>query len=483
MSRFRRMACIALTLAALSLAGCATVGPDYVRPSLPVPDTWNTGSASVSPSASADTKILSQWWSTLGDPLLTSLIERAVQRNPDLREASARVREARARRGISEAALFPVVDMSGNVVKSSGSEETGGGAERDLYSAGFDARWEIDLFGGRRRDVEASQADLEASTEDLRDVLVTLIGEVALNYVDVRSFQARLAIAVANRTAQSDAYDITRWRFEAGLTSRLDVDQARYNLENTQAQIPPLRSGLERATNRLDVLLGLHPGSLKEELSGQEPIPVPPQEMLVGVPADILRNRPDVRRAERRLAAQTARIGVATAELYPKLTLTGSIGLEALSFGKLFSSGSRTYGFGPAFTWNIFDAGSIRKNIEAQNALQEQALIQYESAILGALEEVNNGLVTYAQEQLRLQSLTEASRAAASAVEIAQLQYASGVIDFQVVLDAQRSLLSFQDQRAVSEAAVTADLISLYKALGGGWTSLAPEATEAGATQ
>lgn len=465
-----------LILILFIFSGCATVGPNYVHPDIPVPTRWNREAGGNPPGGHLDNKKLAEWWTTLNDPELTSLVKRAIQRNLDLRKAAARVREARARRAVSKAELFPSVNASGSAQHSHNSNVQGGiGTGTDLYSAGFDASWELDLFGGKRRAVEASQSDLEASEEDLHDVLVTLIGEVALNYVDVRSFQARLSIAKANRDAQQETYQITSWRFDAGLTTALDVEQARYNLAQTRAQIPTLQTGLEKYENRLAALLGLNPGSLNEELSNRKSLPDASLGMAVGVPAEVLRNRPDVRRAERQLAAQSARIGAATAELYPKFTLTGSIGLEALSLGNLFAYGSRTSGYGPSFTWNIFNAGSIRQNIEVQNALQEQALIQYEASILSALEEVDNALVSYEQEQIRRQSLVEASQAAQQAVDLAQSQYSTGLIDFRAVLDAQRSLLSFQDQLAESEAMVTSDLISLYKALGGGWTSIAPD--------
>jgi NodT family efflux transporter outer membrane factor (OMF) lipoprotein len=462
---------ISMLMIILALSGCATVGPEYVRPDIPIPTQWENKSGGNSSAGQLDIKMLSEWWATLNDPELTSLVKRATESNLDLHKAAARVRQARARRGISRAELFPSVIASGSAQHTHNSIQSGISDESDLYSASFDASWELDLFGGKKRAAEASQADLAASEEDLHDVIVSLIGEVALNYIDLRSFQTRLSIAEANRDAQQETYKITGWRFEAGLTTALDVEQARYNLEQTRAQIPTLQTGLEKAKNRLAVLLGLNPGSLKEELSARKSVPAASLEIAVGIPADVLRSRPDIRRAERQLAAQTARIGVATAELYPKFTLTGSIGLEALSLGNLFSSGSRMYGYGPSFTWNIFNAGSIRQNIEVQNALQEQALIQYEASILSALEEVNNALIAYAQEQVRRQSLIEASQAAKRAVDLAQSQYSSGLIDFQVVLDAQRSLLSFQEQLAESEAAVMSDLISLYKALGGGWES------------
>jgi NodT family efflux transporter outer membrane factor (OMF) lipoprotein len=459
----------------LLLAGCATVGPDYVPPEVSAPAHWTAELESGLTAKHVDTQALANWWTVLNDPILSSLIERAVAGNLDLKEARARVREARARRGISQADRFPTIDTTVSASQSHGSEETGSGETRELYAAGFDASWELDLFGGIRRSVEAAEAELRASEEDLRDVLVSLLAEVALNYVEVRSFQTRLSIAEANLDTQTETYNITQWRFEAGLTTQLDVEQARYNLEQTRSQIPTLQTGFEQARNRLAVLLGQHSGFLKDALAEPKAIPVTPLEVAIGLPADVLRRRPDVRRAERQLAAQTAQVGVATADLYPKLSLIGSIGLEALSPGNLFLSCARTSAIRSNIGWTIFDAGRIRQNIKVQTAVQEQALIQYEAAVLTALEEVENALVAYADEQVRRRSLVKASQAAQRAVDLAQNQYVSGLIDFQVVLNAQRSLLSLQDQLATSEGEVTSNLITLYKALGGGWTSLVPD--------
>jgi NodT family efflux transporter outer membrane factor (OMF) lipoprotein len=416
---------------------------------------------------------LAEWWSTLGDADLSNLIERAIAGNLDLKRALARVREARARRGVAQAGLFPTINITGSVARSRSSEQTGTGETRELYKAGFDASWEIDVFGRVHRSIEASQGDLEASEADYHDVLVSLVAEVALNYVEARTLQTQLQVAEDNLKTQTETLQLTQWRFEAGLVSRLDVEQAKANLENTRSQIPRLRSGVEEAKNRIAVLLGVFPGGLEAELSQKKPIPETPLEVAIGVPAETLRRRPDVRRAERQLAAQTARVGVATADLYPRLSLPGSIGLEALSPHHLFSAGSQTASIAGSFAWTLFKAGAIRQAVEAENALQEQALEQYEAAILTALEEVENALVAYAEEQERGQALSEASQAARRAAELARKQYLSGLVDFQSVLDAERSLLSSEDQLAQSKGQVTSNLISLYKALGGGWKPLA----------
>ncbi len=459
-------------LVILALTGCATVGPDYVPPDTPVSATWHTELKGGLSAGEMDLQSLAAWWKTLNDPKLSSLIDRAVSGNLDLKKALARVREARARRGMAKADFFPTLDATGYATWSRTSKDTGSGKSYDLFAATFDAGWELDIFGGVRRSVEAATGDLQASQEDLRNVLVSLLAEVALNYVEVRSFQTRLVAAEANLESQSETYQLTKWRYEAGLTDELAVQQARYNLENTRSQIPTLRTGLTEAMNRIAVLLGEQPGKVHEELEKREPIPVTPLNVAVGVPADILRRRPDIRKAERQLAAQTARIGVATAELYPKFTLSGSIGLEALSLSNPSSTGSWTLSGGPKITWAIFKAGAIRQNIEVQSALQEQYLIAYKSTLLSALEEVENALVAYSEEQQKRQSLSEATQAARKAVELAQHKYQAGLTDFSSVLDAERSLLSFQDQLAQSDGAITSNLVRLYKALGGGWTSL-----------
>jgi NodT family efflux transporter outer membrane factor (OMF) lipoprotein len=451
------------------------VGPGYVRPEVPVYKDWHTQLNGALNTKEMDAQTLAAWWTVLSDPKLSGLIERAATGNLDLKKARARVREARARRGVAKADLFPTLDATGNASRNRSSEETVSGMTSDLYAVGFDAAWELDIFGGIRRSVEAAEANLQASQEDWRDVLVSLFAEVALNYVDVRTYQVRLAVAEANLKTQDETHQLTVWRYQAGLSDELAVQQARYNLEDTRSKLPTLRTGLEEAMNRIAVLLGEQPGKVHGELKKREPIPVTPLNVAVGVPADVMRRRPDVRKAERDLAQQTAKVGVATADLYPKFKLSGSIGLEALSAGNLFSSGSTNYSFGPSISLPIFAGGAIRQNIEVQSALQEQYLIAYETAVLSTLEEVENALVAYAEEQYRRQALIDATMAAKQAVELAKSKYQAGLTDFSTVLDAARSLLSFEDGLAQSEGTVTSNLIRLYKALGGGWKSLASD--------
>ncbi|MDJ0784115.1 MAG: efflux transporter outer membrane subunit [Desulfosarcinaceae bacterium] len=475
----RKLATFSFAVALLMMVGCAAVGPDFVPPDTDLPDGWQTALRDGLRAESLDPDLLARWWLTLEDPLLTRLIEQAIADSPNLRAAAARLREARARRGISGADRFPTVNAAAAATKNRSSENTGIGGESELYSAGFDASWELDIFGGVRRSVEAADADVAASREDLRDVLVSLTAEVALNYIEVRSFQTRLDIANANRDAQAETYRLVQNRFGAGLAAQLEVEQSRYNLESTRSEIPSLNTGVEQALNRLAVILGQPPGTLNNFLSERRPVPVTPMELAVGIPAQTLRRRPDVRRAEWELAAQTARIGVATAELYPKFNLLGSIGLESLASSDLLTAASRTYSIGPSVSWRIFEAGRVRRQIDVETARQEQALIHYETAVLTALEDVENALVAYADEQDRRRSLSQAADAAERAVELARNRYRAGLSDFQNVLDAQRSLLSFQDQLAISDATVTSNLIRLYKALGGGWSPIAASSPDA----
>lgn len=452
-----------------SMTACMKAGPDYRRPETVMPVVWSTDLHSAGATAAKPDR-LARWWRVFKDPLLSELIAKAEQRNWDLQQAQARVREARARRGLTRANLFPTITANASVNRTENSEEAGIGSTNELYANSFDAGWELDVFGKKRRAIESADAGLQASVEDLRDVLVSLYAEVALNYVEVRSFQARLAITESNLLAQDETYQIARWRYQAGLTTQLDVEQAKLNKETTRSGIPTLRSGMEQAKQRLAILLGQPPAALTAMLAESKAIPVTPPSVAVGIPADLLRQRPDVRRAERRLAAQTAQIGVAKAARYPSLSLSGSIGLESLAFGTLYTAGAKIAQMAASSALTLFDAGRIRKNIEIQTALQEQALGLYESAVLTALKDVENALVAYSQEQTRRNTLQEAVKAGRRAVELAEMQYRAGTNDFQPVLTSQKSLLTVQTQLATSDAEVASDLIRLYKALGGGWT-------------
>jgi NodT family efflux transporter outer membrane factor (OMF) lipoprotein len=463
----------------LILTGCM-VGPDYTRITPEAPSKWHTEPSGGLTAGKMNPETLAHWWSTLKDPQLSILVERALKGNLDLKNAQARIRQARALRGISRARFFPTLDAGASASRRRGSKNVARGEQvnlySNLYSAGFDAGWELDIFGGIRRSVEAAQANLEATQEDLHQVLVSLLAEVALNYVEMRTFQARLAVIKANIKTQQDSYDLNLSRYQAGLVDNLAVQESLRILESSRSAIPTLETGLEATKNRLAVLLGEQAGKLSRELAAKQSIPALPPTAVVGIPAETLRHRPDIRRAERNLAAQTARIGVATAELYPKFHLIGSIGLESVTFSDFSEWASRTWSIGgPGISWNVFRGGAIRQNIKVQTALQEQALIQYESTVLRALEEVENALVAYAKEQRRQESLTKATIAAKRAAALAQDVYEAGLVDFNNVLDAQRALLLIEDQLAQSEGAVTSNLVRLYKALGGGWKSWKPD--------
>lgn len=329
------------------------------------------------------------------------------------------------------------------------------------------------MFGGVARSVEAAEADVGAAIESRRDVLVSMLAEVALNYVGARSFQERLRIARDNLASQRDTFELIESRYAAGLVQDIDLERARSNLEKTRSSIPQLATQFERARNRLAVLLGEQPGALDGVFAQSQPVPGPQLEVAIGVPADLLRRRPDIRRAERVLAAETARVGVATAELYPRLRLNGSVGLEALSGGSLFESASRTFGIGSIVSWPLFSGGQIRNRIEAQSEVQEQAYIGWEAAVLGALEDVDNAVTAYANEQLRHAALQTSAKSATRAATLARSRYDAGIADFIEVLDADRERLAAEDALAASNAKITTDLIRLYKALGGGWQSLA----------
>lgn len=473
---------VLLVCGLLAAAGCRPAGPDYRKPVVPVPDDWTLDLAEAAPAAVVD-PTLARWWHTLGDPLLDSLMARAVQGNLSLRRAAAVVRESRARRGVAEADRLPTVIGSGQAGFQRGSDRQGRAANVGLFRTGFDAGWEVDVFGGIQRSIEASEALLEASEEQLRDVLVSLLAEVALNYVEVRQYQNQLTVAEDNLAIQQDTLRLAEERFNAGLTTRLDVDQAGYVVAETRSRIPALRIRIEQAKNRLAVLLGLPPGSLAQELLETRPVPVGPTEIALGVPADVLRRRPDIRRTERILAAQTAAIGIAEAARRPGFGLSGTIGYETITKGNPLSLGNIVGSAIGSVFHTVFDAGRLRRQVEIRTAVQEQALIDYEADILDALEEVESAMVAYVDEQLRRQALTEATSAATRAVDLVRANYAAGLVDFLAVLESQRSLLSLRDQLVQSDGAITSHLIRLYKALGGGWEPVPVPTTTGADTQ
>lgn len=453
--------------AILTLAGCAPVGPDYVRPGTEMPSTWH---AAPDPAVVPGKVMIRRWWTVFEDPMLTQLIQEASQSNLDLKAAVARVDEARARLGVATGKRVPQMDAQGSVIRRDSSENAlSNFGTQTFYSPGIAASWEIDLFGRIRRSVEAATADFQASEEDRTDVLITLYAEVARTYMDIRAYQARLAAAEGNIKSQKQVLELTRVRLKYGLTTDLDVAQAQRVLASSEAEVPPLRIELARAVNTMAVLLGRPPGNLYDELSVVGPIPLPPAKATVGVPVDLLRQRPDIRRSERRLAAQSARIGIATADLYPSFSLTGSFGYESINTSDLFDAGSRVFTFGPSLRWNIFDGGRIRNQIKVQDALTEQALLSYEQTVLNALNEVENALVAYLEQRIRLGALQRSVDASKRSVKLSTNLYKQGLVDFQNVLDAQRDLFNFENQLAAARGNSAVNFIRLYKALGGGW--------------
>ncbi len=465
-------------LCLMALSGCA-VGPDYRPPDTKVPEAWyglnNPGPASTS-LAIPQPVTLVEWWQTFRDPILDTLVQMALRSNLDLKQAEARIRQARATRGTVAAGLFPQVEASALYQKSQGSSQVAGGggiatagALRELFQVGLDAAWEVDIFGGVRRGVEAADADTRAAVEDRRDVLVTLVGEVGTNYINLRGFQQQIAIARKNLEAQKQTARITHKRFEAGFVSKLDVANADAQVATTEAQIPVLESSAQAAVYSLGVLLGREPAVLAKELATATPIPPTPPEVPVGLPSELLRRRPDIRRAEAQIHAATARIGVAVADLFPRFSLTGSFGLSANDITRLGRLDSKFWSFGPTVTWPVFQGGRILANIEVQNAVQEQALLTYEKTVLTALKDVETALVAYAKEQEHRKSLAEAVANNRQAVDLAMKLYIHGRTDFLNVLNAQRSLFLTEDALTQSTRTLATSLIALYKALGGGW--------------
>jgi len=399
-------------------------------------------------------------------------VEEAMLASPDLRSAQARLREARARHMVAGAGLYPNVDATAAASRRNFSEQSGGGISRDLYSAGFDARWEIDVFGGLRRSVEAADADFESSQASLGATRVSLAAEVASNYIEVRAQQRLLSIARANLETQSETLQLTDWRAQAGIVSIQDVEQARSNSEQTRAQIPFIQASLAAAEHNLDILLGHAPGTLHARLAVAAALPEVPRQVAVGIPADTLRQRPDVRAAERKLAAETARVGVAEAARYPSFNLFGTLGLESLTLNSL-GIGAATSSIGADVTAPIFDGGRRRAQVEVQDAVREQAQVAYEQTVLAALQEAENALVDLARNRERGAALANAVASARSAADLARLRYGAGLIDFQSVLSSERSALVLEQSLARNRADEVLALIRLYKALGGGWSAQA----------
>jgi multidrug efflux system outer membrane protein len=458
------------------LAGCS-VGPDYQEPSSPtVPDYENAPGEGATPEPAA---IL--WWREFGDPRLVELVDRAVAGNYGVREATALLREARALYAQETFDLAPTLTADGSYTRQLLSNATflGGVPRADrtfgFFSAGFDAAWELDVFGRVRRSVEAASAEVGAAEASRGDVLLSLLAEVARNYFELRGARYRLQVASQSARIQEETLQLTTARLEAGRGTELDVARARAELQSTRALLPSIETEILQAKNRLAVLEGVPPQGFVLETGAPAPPEALPNLVAIGRPADLLRRRPDVRLAERRLAAATASIGVATADLFPRVTFSGTFGPQATSIPALFQAGAAAYTYGPTLSWAAFDLGRVAARIRAADAKAEANLDRYQETVLQALEDAENALVRFGRERSRRDVLVEAVSASERAAALADLRYRGGATDFLTSLDAQRTLLGLQMQLAESQTRTVTALVALYKALGGGWEALPPK--------
>lgn len=475
---------VAVAVLASLLTGCTSakqwwqngfkVGPNYCRPPAPVADEWiDAGHENVK----TDPADNAAWWRVFQDPVLDELVDESSAQNLPLKIAGLRILEARSQRGVAAGNLFPQQqEATGAYHRSEFSENAFPFGTFPMpkmafstWSLGFDAAWELDFWGRFRRMIESADANLNAQVENYDDVLVLLQAEVAANYVQMRAIEERLALAHKNVALQTRTLEIIDARFRAGVVSELDVEQAKSVLAVTESLIPVLEANRRKVQNRLCTLMGMPPQNLEAELGALGAIPVVPPEVVVGIPAELLRRRPDVRRAEREAAAQSARIGVATAELYPRIAITGNIAVESEYFRDLFRWDSIAAGVGPGFRWNVLNYGRIVNNIDVEDARFRQLVLAYQETVLRANEEVEGAIVAFLREQVRVRSLQRSVAATQRAVDLALLQYEQGLIDYQRVLDTQRALVNQQDTLAESRGNVALSLIAVYKALGGGW--------------
>lgn len=480
----RRLPTCLIGLIALAsfVTSCTTLGPDYKKPEAEVSQQWIDIDAPRVNSVPAD---LADWWAVFNDPVLNSLVEMAYTQNLTLRIAGLRILEARANLGIAVGSKYPQVQqINGNATRVEISDNDPGSKLVDRHfnsaEATFDLAWEIDFWGRFRRAIESAEAQFDASVADYDDVMVALASEVARAYVLIRTFEERLALAEQNVVTQERALRIADVKFRNGAVTELDVQQARAILANTEALIPVLETGLRQVKNALAVLLGLTPRDMSDLLQGPAPIPVAPFEVSTGVPAELLRRRPDVRRAERFLAAQSAQIGVSITDLYPRFSLVGSVGFRTSDSSEtsftmdsglsdLFDSDSATGFLGPFFSWNIFNYGRIKNNIRVQDARFQQLLINYQNTVLTALAETENAIVAYLRSHEQAKFLGESVKAAQRSVQLSLIQYREGTTDFDRVLNTLTFLVEQQDKFTATTGDIATNLVAMYKALGGGW--------------
>jgi NodT family efflux transporter outer membrane factor (OMF) lipoprotein len=475
-----KLAGLMLAVAALAtLSGCTgikrwahqgfKVGPDYCTPPAPVADEWIDYENTDIDTAPAD---YTCWWTVFGDPTLDQLIANASQQNLTLQAAGMRILEARARLDIARGRLFPQIQrLYGDYARNNNSQTVANVLpvpDYDIWDTGFNASWEIDFWGRFRRAIEAQNAVLDAEIENYDDVLVILQAEVAAAYIQYRTLQERLRLARMNVGNQNRTLEIADVRFRNGAADEVDVVQAKQNLAATESLIPEFESGIRQTGNAICVLLGVPPRDLTAEL-GEGPIPEAPAQVLVGIPAELLGRRPDVRRAERLAAAQSATIGVVESFLYPRIAITGFIGLESENLASLFDGDSMAGSIGPGFQWNVLNYGRILNNVRANEAKFHQLVYDYQNTVLEAGREVEDGIISFLKERERLARLSEAATQAERAVDISMTKYEGGRGTFLPVVYMQEIQTIRQDEQAASRGAVAVNVVSIYKALGGGW--------------
>jgi NodT family efflux transporter outer membrane factor (OMF) lipoprotein len=463
------------------LSGCAMVGPDYVKPVAPEPEKWlESGSPKIK---SRDGKI-GEWWTVFDDPALNELIQAAYQQNLNLQIAGLRIYEARAQLGIAFGFQFPQTQQglgSASLNQISKNAPNAAAADRyySNYDIGLDAAWELDIWGKFRRGVQTGVANLEASIANYDDILVSLTAETARTYIVLRTSEERLAVARQNVKIQKRSLDIAEVRFKAGAVTELDVSQARALLSSTQASLPVFETDVRQAKNALAILLGKLPGEIDAMLGGPGLIPKIPAEVAVGIPAELLRRRPDIRFAERQLAAQSARIGFAKADLFPHFSLFGSWGFQTsgntdfrsnnAKFSDLFKTNSIAYSTGSGFYWDFFNYGRITNRVRVEDARFQELAVNYEDTVIRAAQEVEDAMIGFLNSQHAVFYLADAVKASKRSVDLSLIQYREGLVDYQRVLDTQRDLTTQQDNLVFTSGSVGTNLVSLYRALGGGW--------------
>lgn len=468
---------VASTALLLALAGCASAPPQAAAPpAVEVPATWSRTASIASASPAAATSLApvtnSRWWLRFGDPQLASLVTQALQANTSVKSAQAALREARALRDVSAAGLRPALGSSASARRS----VAGGRSAGNSFSAGLDASWEPDVFGANRSALDASEASARASAASLGDTQVSVAAEVALSYITLRSAQARLAIAQDHLASQEETLQITQWRLQAGLVTSLEAEQARAATEQTRAQVPALQTSIEQARHALAVLCGQPPAALAAVLAAAAPVPQAAGDLALSIPAETLRQRPDVRAAELQITAAVARVAQADAARRPNFTLSGSLGLSALTLGALTNGSAVVGSLLAGVSWPVFDGGAARAQVRAQQAALEQAHASYQASVFTALKEVEDALVALKGDRERLVHLQSAAEAAGNAALLARQRYSSGLVDFQTVLETQRTQLNTQESVVAVQADLATDHVRLYKALGGGWS---PDAAQA----